>query len=57
VGAAAASAVFGAQRTAVEQLDYNLLFRWFVGVFIAPQNQFGQLSRTYKKMLNSLQLK
>jgi beta-barrel assembly-enhancing protease len=26
-------------------------------VFIAPQNQFGQLSPTYKKMLNSLQLK
>ncbi len=26
-------------------------------VFIAPQNQFSRLSRTYKKMLNSLQLK
>jgi Zn-dependent protease with chaperone function len=26
-------------------------------VFIAPQNQFNPLSRTYKKMLNSLQLK
>ena len=26
-------------------------------VFIAPQNQFSRLSGTYKKMLNSLQLK
>ena len=26
-------------------------------VFIAPQNEFSRLSRTYKKMLNSLQLK
>jgi len=26
-------------------------------VFIAPQNQFSRLNRTYKKMLNSLQLK
>ena len=26
-------------------------------VFIAPQNQFSRLSRAYKKMLNSLQLK
>src|SRR4029077_3486646 len=26
-------------------------------VFIAPQNQFSRLNRTYRKMLNSLQLK
>jgi hypothetical protein len=26
-------------------------------VFIAPQNQFSQLSRTYQKMLNSLRMK
>jgi len=26
-------------------------------VFIAPESDFGQLQSTYKKMLNSLQLK